>query len=360
MGGVVSNNAAKILMISARSDVGGGPGHMYALAKGLDEKVNVFAALPSDGLFYARFFELLGTEKVFEIPRQKFTFKALVGLLFFCKRHRVALIHSHGKGAGTYSRLLGMLLGIPIIHTLHGYHDVKYGGFGKRLYAMWEKLAGFVTTKVICVSTSEAKLFRHKVNAPEQKIVVIPNGTSISTEFAEQTSPKKVVTVARIDYQKNLLEYCRVAKLLPDYDFFVIGDGGGRAEIENFIRENDVQNVTLCGESRTVLDDIKDAALYLTTSRVEGLPLAVLEAMSLGVPVVASDVVGNRDAVAEGITGYLYPLGDLDACEARIVDALQLDRNLIQSYHRAHFSSEIMVNKTLTVYQQVLVGQGKA
>lgn len=354
MDGAVSNSHAKILMISARSDTGGGPAHMFELSDSLAGQVQIYAALPSDGLYYGRFLKRLGPGSVFEMPRQKFTIKALVGLLGFSKQQQITLIHSHGKGAGTYSRLLGMLLGIPVVHTLHGYHDVKYSVCGQRLYAAWEKLASCVTSKIICVSNSEAELFRKKVGIPEAKLVVIPNGTRIQSEMVNNVVPNKVVTVARFDYQKNLLELLRVARMLPEYDFNVIGDGDDRFEIETYIAENDLNNVRLSGMSQQVLTDISDASLYLTTSRLEGLPLAVLEAMSLGIPVVASDVVGNRDAVAVGVTGYLYPLGDVKAAACVMKDALKLDRALIKKHHHLHFSSERMVAATLALYQSVL------
>ena len=354
MGGEVSNKLEKILMISARSDTGGGPAHMFELSYALSGQIKIYAALPSDGLFYDQFRELLEAESVFEIPRQRLTIKAVAGLFCFCKQKGITLIHSHGKGAGTYSRLLGILLGIPVIHTLHGYHDEKYPCWVKKVYAGWEKLAGWATQKIVCVSASEAELFRKKVGVPEDKVVIIPNGTRISKCSAEQIVRNKVVTVARFDHQKNLLELVKVAIALPAWDFYLIGDGEDRTEIEAYISKYDVRNLRLCGMSQQVLTDIADATVYLTTSRVEGLPLAVLEAMSLGIPVVASDVVGNRDAVAVGITGYLYPLGDIPACVAAMEQATLLDRVQIRKFHCENFSSDRMIAKTLDVYKSML------
>ena len=268
------------------------------------------------------------------------------------------MIHSHGKGAGLYSRAIGLALGVPVVHTLHGYHDGRYASWLKYLYGLWETLAGLVTQKIICVSASEAALFKRKVIVSQAKLCVIPNGTQIQLGATVLPTPKKVVTVARLDYQKNLLEFLLIAQQLPDYNFLVIGDGAERPEIEAYIGANNVQNVTLCGASQTVLEDIADADLYVTTARWEGLPLAVLEAMSLGIPVVASDVVGNRDAVAVGITGYLYPLGDIPACIAAMKQATLLNRAQIKKFHGANFSSGGMIAKTLDVYKSVLEGRG--
>ena len=343
-----------VLEISARSDVGGGPAHMYALAAGLNKKVTLSAALPSDGHFYRQFQALLGDARVFEIPRQKFTVSAFFKLCIFCKKQHIDLIHSHGKGAGVYSRLLGLVLGVPVVHTLHGYHDGRYSNLFKRIYAVWETAAAFITKKIVCVSNSEAELFKNKVNVPDEKLTVIPNGTQVVTTEAVKPVAKMVVTVARFDYQKNLLEFLDVARKMPGYDFFIIGDGADRPLLEAKIAEQHIHNVTLSGLSHQVMKDISDAEVYLTTARWEGMPLSVLEAMSLGIPVVATDVVGNRDAVKVGVTGYLYPLGDLSACVRAIEEATLLDRSQVKRFHQEYFSSDRMIARTFEVYEDVL------
>lgn len=328
---------------------------MFELAKGLGA-VNIFAALPSDGHFYNEFLLRLGGEHVWEIPRQRFTVKDLSRLWRLCRQYKIDLVHSHGKGAGVYARLLGVLLGKPVVHTLHGYHDGRYGNLGKKVYALWEALASVLTCKIICVSRSEADAFKDKVLVSASKLEVIPNGTPVQPALVVARVPKKVVTVARFDYQKNLLELVDVARYMSDYAFHVIGDGDDRVAIEAHIVRCGVKNVHLHGASFNVLADISDADVYLSTARWEGMPLAVLEAMSLGIPVVASDVVGNRDAVEELVTGYLYPLGDVKVAACLVEDAAKLDRELIRKHHKQYFSSERMVAETLAVYRDVLNG----
>lgn len=350
----MNSHRSKVLMISARSDVGGGPAHMHELTEGVASAVDVCAALPADGRFYLQFQSLLGAKKVFEIPRQKFKPGSFFELRRFCRQQEIRLIHSHGKGAGVYSRLLGLSLGVPVIHTLHGYHDGRYAPWLKLVYALWEKSASLLTARIICVSVSEAVIFKKKTKISGLKLNVIPNGTKVQATSLKPISKNKIFTVARFDYQKNLIEFLQVAELLSEYDFYVIGDGAERPALESFIADHKLCNVTLCGESHRVMQDIADADVYLSTARWEGLPLAVLEAASLGIPVVASDVVGNRDAVNEGVTGFLYPLGDTKAAAIAIRKAQGLDRAVVCDYHRLHFSSERMVNQTLQIYRQVL------
>ncbi|MGV0963883.1 MAG: glycosyltransferase [Polynucleobacter sp.] len=345
----------RVLMISARSDVGGGPAHMYTMAMGLmiDHSYTIFSALPSDGYYYNKLLSLVGQECIFEIPRQRFTLKALWRLFQWCRANQINLIHSHGKGAGVYSRLLGFMLGQPVVHTLHGYHDGRYGFLAKKIYAAWETFASFLTKKIICVSQSERALFLKKIFVAPAKIEVVRNGTPIAPVMNVAIKSNKIVTVARFNHQKNLLEFLRIAQALPGYQFHIIGDGEDRAGIEDYIAGHGISNMILHGESLKVLESISDADVYLSTSLWEGLPLAVLEAMSIGLPVVASNVVGNQDAVVPGITGYLYPLGDIDACIRNILLAKSLPRLAIRQQHKDHFSSAAMISETAKIYKDV-------
>ena len=329
---------------------------MYELSKELSPD-DLFIALPSDGCFFQAFAIRTGSEHLFKIPRQAFSVSALFRLWRWSIRHRINIVHSHGKGAGVYSRILGVLLGVPVIHTLHGYHDDRYGRLSKKLYALWESLAACFTTRIICVSQSERVVFLENVHVDETKVSVILNGTPVLQVDQERVRQKKIVTVARFSHQKNLREFVDIAQRLPQYVFQIIGDGEERSALEAYIEKKHVKNLFLSGESHDVASEMVDAEVYLSTALTEGLPLAVLEAMSLGIPVVATDVVGNRDAVKSGVTGYLYQLGDLAGCIRQIEASKLLDRTAIRSYHRAHFSSSTMTSQTLGLYRDVLVGK---
>lgn len=344
----------RVLLISVRSDVGGGPAHVHELVKSADDRVNFFAALPDDGYLYSVLQESLGWDQVIDIPRQRFTMSALWKLRQFCRENQIDLIHSHGKGAGVYSRFLAALIGLPVVHTLHGYHDATYSPWLKRLYAFWESLAARVTKAVICVSPSERVGFLSKVQVAQEKIRVVLNGTPIHEASAVEIIPYKIVTVARYSYPKNLTLFVDVAKRLPEYIFHIYGDGEEREALLTYISNLYVNNVVLHGEVKNVSEHIKDAAIYLSTSRWEGLPLAVLEAMSLGIPVVASDVVGNRDAVRPGETGYLYALEDMEGCLRQIEHARTLDRDVIRTCHQKFFSADRMASETYAVYKEAL------
>ena len=89
-----------------------------------------------------------------------------------------------------------------------------------------------------------------------------------------------------------------------------------RKELEDLIKTNNIKNVFLLGNKKNVFNYLIASDIYLTSSLYEGLPIAVLEAMSIGLPIIASDVVGNKDTVKHNYSGFLYSLGDIKkACD---------------------------------------------
>lgn len=124
--------------------------------------------------------------------------------------------------------------------------------------------------------------------------------------------------IGRPSYQKNtffLLDVVKkVSEVIPSVKFNLLGVGYYSPDLEKtkeIISEHKLdKNIELHPwlEHRETLQCVKDSLFYLTVARYEGLPLSVLEAMSLSKAIIASDVVGNRDCVRNGYNGFLLPL----------------------------------------------------
>ncbi|MBU6154718.1 MAG: glycosyltransferase, partial [Bdellovibrionales bacterium] len=94
----------RILMISARADHGGGQKYLLELVRAINEQVDVFIAAPDEAPYGPKFREL--SKDFFALPHRAFRLGVLIRLLIWARRHRIEIIHSHGRGAGYYSRLL--------------------------------------------------------------------------------------------------------------------------------------------------------------------------------------------------------------------------------------------------------------
>ena len=107
----------KILLITVRADTGGGPKHVYDILEGLQNDFDFFIAAP-DNERYSNDYKALAKEFL-PIPHRKFSLTTLLEIYLFCRKHNIQIIHSHGFGAGLYSRLLGIsFLVIPSIKII--------------------------------------------------------------------------------------------------------------------------------------------------------------------------------------------------------------------------------------------------
>ena len=315
----MNNKSLNILIITSRADFGGGPEHIYSLLKALHKNNNFYIACPNDIPYKKRFADLIGENKVILIPHRKFTIKTLFRLRAFLKQNSIKIIHSHGKGAGIYSRSLSYMTGIPCIHTFHGFHTGNYNGFQKYFYKLLEKILSLFTKKIISVSKGEYEiLIENRISSPS-KIIIIENAVEIPAQSISQqnffSTPKIITTFTRFNYQKNsslLIEIFKELKKkthIKSFKIILLGTGEEESKIKEKVKEEDLGEFFVF--NKTVESPgkyLEDSFCYISTSRWEGMPLAVLEAMSYGIPVIATDVVGNKDLVENNKTGFLYSL----------------------------------------------------
>lgn len=363
----------RILMITASAGFGGGPQHVYDLAESLRGEVLVDIACPRQEPFCKRFRNVIDGE-LLEIPERRFTLADTLRIQGFACRHGTNLLHSHGKGAGVYGRFLSMLSGLPLVHTPHGIHVDQYGPLMRLVYLGYERVLGAVDARTIFVSPSEMERARSLGIGRESRSTVICNGVRTPSLVTRQSGARErirvsqglsqkdivVATLSRFDFAKNMDEMVQIAEVERNLRFWFIGDGSGYEDVKTAVKDRQMDHVWLPGFVDSPLDYLAAADIYLSTSRWEGLPLAVLQAMSLGKPVVASDVTGNRDAVAHDQTGYLYPLGQ-HAAAAEYLNKLAADSSArlfmgVAGLRRQRelFSVANMARKTLELYKDIL------
>lgn len=187
--------------------------------------------------------------------------------------------------------------------------------------------------------------------------VVIPLGIDLE-RFAVDRRPEPIIgTVARLVPQKGLdvllAAVPNVVERHPEVRVLIVGDGPLRAELE---RQAAGLPVDFAGEVADVPRQLARFQVFALPSRFEGLCLAVIEAQSVGVPVVATPVGGIIESVLDGETGLLVPVDDPSALAEAIVRLLDdelLSRRLSEAGRRqsARFSRAAMVHETLTFYK---------
>lgn len=291
----------KILFITVRADIGGGPKHVLDILK-TNHPIERFIAAP-DKEFYSSSFKNY-SKGFIPIPHRKFSLKALIHLYLFCKKENITIVHSHGFGAGIYSRLLKIIYPkIKVIHTFHGVHP------GQKAKNILEKILSTLTYKLIFVSQSEFENATNLgiCNQDASNWAIMPHGIDIDffkeklKEAMKLNLPwkeKKIKilgTLSRLDEHKgNHYLILNMKKLPPHFKMVVAGDGPRKNDLLKLIKEEKLENrVLLLGELDSPFSLLKSIDIYVSSSKGEGLPYAILESMAAEKPMVISKVSGH-------------------------------------------------------------------
>ncbi len=267
-----------------------------------------------------------------------------VGLYRRLKAERIGLLHTHGYKAGILGRLVAHALGVPVVST---FHSGETGRFPVNAY-QWadERTSLFAARISVSAAIAERLPFASRL---------IPNFVATPSAPPSGGLPATVAFVGRLSHEKGPDLFCRAAMASPaDIRWIAFGDGAMREDLQK----------TYGGrvEFRGMVADMASAwpevGLLLMPSRAEGLPMASLEALAVGVPVAASRVGALPDVIREDENGWLFDVGDLDAIAA-IVERWSRERQTRGDAWRLaawrvahdHFGVEIGVDRTLEAYR---------
>lgn len=320
-------NKPKLLIITVRADYGGGPEHIFRLLPFIVKEYDVYIACPKDEPYYDKFSELVGSKRIIVIPHRKFSIPSYIKLLKLIWLKNISIVHSHGKGAGIYSRLFKFFAFVKVFHTFHGIHTGNYSTSARSVYTLLEHFLSLLTEKCIAVSITEVQRAIKEKICTKSKIELIFNGVNVpdfKVEYNEKF-PKNILHVSRFDYAKNSRVLIDIAKemnkqgILDKYQFTIAGDGEERKSIEEeIISLGFSEYFNFAGFHKDLTYFYSNAFIYLSVSRWEGMPLSVMEAKSFGVPPVVTDVSGNKDLVVNSTTGFTFTQGDIKKCIASI------------------------------------------
>jgi len=313
--------------------------------------------------------------------------RGLAGILRVLSEERPDILHTHGFKAGLLGRLAARWLGgIRTVHTAHCFPFQRApSGLVRAATRAAERWLSRRTDCFLCVSASERDAATSLGMGAEVHPVVVPNGLPEDLLLREVrarvtreslTIPPDALaigTCCRLTDYKAADHLVRAVALLKrrwhGLTCLIVGDGSSRPMIERLItRLALADTVKLLGHRADAVDVIGALDVLVQCSRAEGMPYAVLQAMSLGRTVVASRVAGHVDLVADGMSGLLYPFGDVPALAAALERCLrdpclrqQLGSSARRHVRRKHRLTQ-QVSAMLDVYESVLAAAagGKA
>lgn len=276
------------------------------------------------------------------------------------KEFRPDCIHLHSSKAGFLGRLAAKGMCRHLLYSPHGFSFLRtdVGSVKRWIFFQLEYwINRYLPSKIIAVSEGEREYaLRITKNA-----IVINNfiDTAIFQEDEHHTS-ETIVTCGRIAPARNPSLFNQIAKTLPELEFIWVGDGPLRDLI-------DAPNIKVTGfvSRDEAITYVKRSCMYVHTSLWEGMPVAILEAMAARKPVVASNVVGNKDLIIDGFTGFLCDPSTSKQFVSRIME-LQTSYSLRTSlgtharkYVETHHDVKTAVAAYQAVYQKFEVENGK-
>ncbi|MDR0557385.1 MAG: glycosyltransferase [Treponema sp.] len=268
------------------------------------------------------FIEWADAQREVNLRHDFLALKSLIKILAPYKNTSV-VVHLHSSKAGFLGRLACKILGIKkVIYTPHGASFIRadIGFFDRWFYRFLEKLGGKFGGIIVACGRSEAELYKNMAN----QVIVISNGVpltrSVEEKFAVLQNPEEetlVMFMGIASVQKNPELFNTIAESLSGVRFYWVGDGPLRSKLAS-------PNITVTGwkDKDTVNGYLNRCLVYLATSRWEGLPYGMIEAMACGCALLVSNVYGNRDLVIAGKNGFVYN----DANEAVMLLAKMLER----------------------------------
>jgi glycosyltransferase involved in cell wall biosynthesis len=312
---------------------------------------------------------------------------AFAELLQMMRRERFAVVHTHTSKAGLLGRLAARLAGVPVIvHTPHGtvFHEVYFNRCQQRLVAWLKRVAARLTNAIITVSNAERDHYLARRIAPARKFRTIYSGIDYS-RFEGQV-PSRERTRSSLDLRERDLMVLFPARYVPEKGHrfffaaaehvmqtmsqvrvFLAGDGPLAEEIAIMRAASAFPHrIHLLGFREDVLDLMRAADVVVSASLSEGLPRAVVEALLLERPVVASDAGGTREVVLDKLTGMLVPCADSRTLAEAVLHLLRHPEEAARMARvgREHvlplFDARTMVRSIEALYHECLAEKGVA
>lgn len=364
----------KILHIITLSEIGGAQKVLYLIVKYLKNDFDITVATSAGGELVnwirdlnVRVYEINELERNISLKNDIISFFKIYKLI---RNNKFDVVHCHSWKAGVIGRLAAFLAGTEKIYfTVHGWSKLNSNSkIVKLIYLFIEKVLGYITGRIICVCDRDKQLGISLNIASSDKILTIYNGieksiyngnADIKLELGVPSNSIVIGTVARLAEPKMLIETVDVMKELfckiENLYFIWIGGGPQFNHIKQYIdRSNISDRFLLTGQKEEVHKFLKIFDIYILLSGYEGLPISILEAMNIGLPVIASNVGGICEQVYEDINGYLIE-NDLEGFHDKVLSLIENKekRTLFGNNSREIFESMYTIDKMMEGYKNL-------
>lgn len=314
------------------------------------------------------YFQIDFSRNVSNISQNIKAYKQIKKLL---KYNKYEFIHCHSPIGGVCGRLAAKVTNTKVIYTAHGFHFYK--GAPKlnwMIYYPIEKVLSNITDVLITINNEDYELAKTKMKA--KRVEYVP-GIGIDTKKYKQLEvdrnnkrneldvPKDCImllSIGELSKRKNHEVVIRALSKIdnPNLQYVIVGRGNLEEYIIKLSKELGVEDkVNLLGFRTDIVEICKIADIFCFPSIQEGLPVALMEAMASGLPVVCSDIRGNTDLIDDKIGGYLCNPDSQEEFKVAIERIIndKVERNNIGNKNREkieQFDIELVKTKMIQIY----------
>ena len=272
--------------------------------------------------------------------------KAVSALRRLIKENRYDIISCHSPSGGFFGRLAARGLDVRVLYTAHGFHFWQGSPFlNQAVFKNMERLAAHWTDTLMTINPEDYRAacqFHYKKGGGA---VYIP-GVGVDVRGIQALREDKSIIRRQLGIPEDAFVLYSVGELIPRKNhifavkalteafhsdpglYYLIAGGGENPELSSYIREHGLEDqVRLLGFRTDARKLMYGMDLFLFPSFQEGLPVAVMEAMAAGLPIIASDIRGNHDLIEDGRNGFLYPVDERErfcACVKRLKEDASL------------------------------------
>lgn len=311
-------------------------------------------------------------------PLKKENLQAYQQLKKLLEQEKYDIVHCHTPMGSVITRLAAggvRKQGTKVIYTAHGFHFYKGSPIVNWLvYYPIERILAHRTDLLITMNRED---YRNARKFKAKKVVFV-NGVGLDlNKFAESDQQEKdavrkllglekgdifAISVAQLIKRKNHIVLIRAAANLhnPGFHLFICGDGVQEAELKAETERLGIQEqVHFLGFRKDIYKLCSAADLFLFASLQEGLPVAIMEAMACGLPIVASNIRGNADLIDAGKGGYLVEPTDVDGFVDAIKRVLSAPEAMKSMEHYnlekiKDYSVETVIEKMAVLYRDLM------
>jgi glycosyltransferase involved in cell wall biosynthesis len=328
----VGQGMIRILHTIDTTGPGGAETVFLNLVKGLDPmRFESLAAVTGEGWVFNEI-RKIGLKPIFLPARGGFNLQYLFGLVKVIRKNRINIVQSHLLGSNLYCSLAGLICGIPVISTFHGFVDSSNHD---KLMSVKSQLINLGSKKIVFVSERLRQHFISEYRFSDAKSMTIYNGVDTSVFYPQKNDsirtelglgPEHIVlgAVGNIRAAKGYEQFLKAARLIndkhPETRFVIAGEGSGPLyeQLQELRRQLNLEKVFFfLGFRKDSAEVLNNLDLFVLPSISEGFSISTIEAMACGIPVVVTRCGGPEEIVADTNTGIV-----VDSNEAQIANAV--------------------------------------